>query len=67
MRLVIAIKRVGISGLPSLINACVFLSAYSSGASYIFSASRLLCAMALRNQAPAIFKVSALLCSLRWS
>lgn len=52
---VIATKRAGVAGLPSLVNALVFLSAFSSGESYLFAASRLLQGLAARRQAPAIF------------
>lgn len=52
---VIAITRAGIKGLPHLINACVFTSAFSAGNSFLYTASRVLYGLALRGQAPKIF------------
>ena len=49
---VIAITRAGISGLPHVINACIFTSAFSAGNSFLFCASRVLYGLALRGQAP---------------
>jgi len=40
---------------PHIINACVFSSAFSSGNTILFGASRLLYGLALRGQAPKIF------------
>jgi len=52
---VIAITRAGISGLPSVINAAVFSSAFSAGNSFLYCGSRILYGLALRGQAPRIF------------
>jgi len=52
---VIAITRAGISGLPHVINACVFTSAFSASNSFLFCGSRVLYGLALRGQAPKIF------------
>ncbi|KAG9014333.1 hypothetical protein FRB94_012739 [Tulasnella sp. JGI-2019a] len=52
---VIAMRRAGVSGLPHLVNACVFTSAFSSGNSYLFTSSRILYGLALRKQAPGMF------------
>lgn len=37
---VIAIRNAGIPALPSIVNACIFTSAWSSGNSYLYMASR---------------------------
>lgn len=52
---VIAMTRAGVHGLPHLVNACVFTSAFSAGNSYLFTSSRILYGLALRRQAPLIF------------
>ncbi|KAG8861497.1 hypothetical protein FRB96_002946 [Tulasnella sp. 330] len=52
---VIAMTRAGVKGLPHLVNACVFTSAFSAGNSYLFTSSRILYGLALRKQAPLIF------------
>jgi len=52
---VIAINRAGISGLPHLINACIFTSAFSAGNSFLFCSSRVLYGLSLRGQAPKFF------------
>lgn len=52
---VIAMRRAGISGLPHVVNAAVFTSAFSAGNSFMFTASRILYGLALRGQAPRIF------------
>ncbi|KZV88191.1 general APC amino acid permease [Exidia glandulosa HHB12029] len=52
---VIAIRRAGISGLPSVINAAVFSSAFSAGNSFLYCASRILYGLSVRGQAPKIF------------
>lgn len=51
----IAAKNAGISGLPSIINAVILTSAWSSGNSYLFLSSRTLYSMALSGNAPRIF------------
>ncbi|KAJ6461400.1 general amino acid permease [Mycena sanguinolenta] len=50
-----AFTRAGVKGLPSLINAVIVTSAFSSGNSLLFGASRILHGLALRKQAPAFF------------
>lgn len=40
---------------PHIINACVFSSAFSSGNTILFGASRILYGLSLRGQAPQIF------------
>lgn len=52
---VLAMTRAGISGLPHFVNICVLLSAFSSGSSLMYSASRMIYGMALRGYAPRIF------------
>ncbi|KAF8324365.1 general amino acid permease 1 [Cantharellus anzutake] len=52
---VIAIRRAGIRGLPHVINACVFTSAFSAGNSFLYTSSRILYGLALRGQAPRFF------------
>lgn len=51
---VLAMKRAGIQGLPHLVNAMITMSAFSSGSSLMYSASRMLYGMALRGYAPRI-------------
>ena len=51
----IAAKRAGTKGLDSVINAVILTSAWSSGNSYLFLASRTLYSMALVGNAPRIF------------
>ncbi|ODV97082.1 hypothetical protein PACTADRAFT_74652 [Pachysolen tannophilus NRRL Y-2460] len=51
---VIAIKRAGIPALPSIINAVVLTSAFSSGNLGLVTASRTLFALAVKKQAPKI-------------
>jgi amino acid transporter len=48
-------RRAGIRGLPHVVNACVFTSAFSAGNSFLFTASRILYGLALRGQAPRVF------------
>ncbi|PRP80739.1 AAT family amino acid transporter [Planoprotostelium fungivorum] len=52
---VIFIRRAGISGLPSIINAVILTAAFSAGNSDLYAASRTLYALALERRAPAIF------------
>lgn len=52
---VIAFQRVGIKGLPSVINAVVCTSAFSCGSACVFLASRTLYGLAEERQAPRIF------------
>ena len=53
---VIAARNAGIKVFPSVINAVVLTSAWSSGNSNILGGSRILYAMAVHGHAPAIFK-----------
>lgn len=50
---VIALSNIDV--LPHIINACILTSAASCGYSLMYSASRVLYSMALKNEAPAIF------------
>ncbi|CAG9947778.1 unnamed protein product [Clonostachys rosea f. rosea IK726] len=52
---VLGIKRAGIKGLDSVINAAILTSAWSAGNAFIFQSSRSLYSMALNGQAPKIF------------
>ncbi|KAF2152262.1 putative amino acid permease [Myriangium duriaei CBS 260.36] len=52
---VIAIKEAGISALPSIVNACVLISAWSAGNSYCWVGSRMIVAMTTDRQLPQIF------------
>ncbi|KAJ5907027.1 Proline-specific permease [Penicillium subrubescens] len=52
---VIAIKGAGISALPSIVNACILVSAWSAGNSYCWVGSRMIVAMTTDHQLPQIF------------
>ncbi|KAE8549055.1 hypothetical protein EYB25_007570 [Talaromyces marneffei] len=52
---VIAIKNAGIPALPSIINAAILTSAWSSGCADLFVSSRTLYGLAARGHAPKIF------------
>ncbi|ESZ90768.1 hypothetical protein SBOR_8839 [Sclerotinia borealis F-4128] len=52
---VIAIKNSGISALPSIVNACILISAWSAGNSYCYIGARMIVAMAVDRQAPQCF------------
>ncbi|KAF7316516.1 Amino acid permease/ SLC12A domain-containing protein [Mycena indigotica] len=52
---VLAMKRVGIKSLPSVINAGVLTSAFSAGNTGLYTSSRQLYGLALRGQAPKVF------------
>lgn len=52
---VIAIRNAGISGLPSVINAGILISAWSAGNSYLWMSSRALYSLAVAGNAPRIF------------
>jgi amino acid transporter len=52
---VIAIKAAGISALPSIVNACIFVSAWSAGNSYCRIGSRMILAMTTDHQLPQVF------------
>ncbi|RMZ68934.1 General amino acid permease AGP2 [Pyrenophora seminiperda CCB06] len=49
---VVAMKRLGIEGLPHIVNAGVLASAFSAGNSYVYCASRSLYGLALEGKAP---------------
>jgi amino acid transporter len=51
---VIAMSRLGIEGLPHIVNAMVLASAFSAGNSYVYCASRSLYGLALEGKAPKI-------------
>lgn len=53
---VIAIKNAGISGLPSVINAVILISAFSAGNSDLYASSRMLYGLACDHKAPAFFR-----------
>ncbi|RLL95689.1 hypothetical protein CFD26_105339 [Aspergillus turcosus] len=53
---VIAARRAGIRGVPSVINAVILTSAWSAGNSYILFGSRILYGMAVHGHAPALFQ-----------
>lgn len=50
-----AMNRLGISGLPHVVNAMVLASAFSAGNSYVYCASRSLFGLALEGKAPRFF------------
>lgn len=52
---VIAINNAGIKALPSIINAIILSSAWSSGNAFLYSGSRNLYALALAGQVPKVF------------
>lgn len=52
---VIAIKEAGIVALPSIVNACILISAWSAGNSYCWVGSRIIVAMTTDRQLPQIF------------
>ncbi|KAJ7141760.1 amino acid permease/ SLC12A domain-containing protein [Mycena crocata] len=52
---VLAMTRVGIKGLPTVINAGVLTSAFSAANALLYGTSRQLYGLALRGQAPRIF------------
>lgn len=49
---VVAMNRLGISFLPSLVNAAVLTASFSAGNSYVYCASRSLYGLALERKAP---------------
>lgn len=51
---VLGIRRAGITGLDSVINAAILTSAWSAGNSFVFQSSRSLYSMALNGDAPKI-------------
>lgn len=52
---VIAIQQAGITVLPSIINACILISAWSAGNSYCWVGSRMILAMTTDHQLPQFF------------
>lgn len=52
---VVAINNAGIKVLPSIINAIILSSAWSSGNAFLYSSSRNLYALALAGQVPKVF------------
>ncbi|PIG83902.1 amino acid permease, partial [Aspergillus arachidicola] len=52
---VIAIKEAGINALPSIVNACILVAAWSAGNSYCWVGSRMILAMTTDHQLPQVF------------
>lgn len=52
---VIAITNAGIKALPSIVNACILIAAWSAGNSYCWVGSRMIVAMTTDKQLPQIF------------
>ncbi|KAI7780278.1 hypothetical protein LA080_016248 [Diaporthe eres] len=52
---VIAIEQAGIKALPSIVNACILVSAWSAGNSYCWVGSRIILAMTTDYQLPQAF------------
>ncbi|EPS34709.1 hypothetical protein PDE_09673 [Penicillium oxalicum 114-2] len=52
---VIAIREAGINALPSIVNACILVAAWSAGNSYCWVGSRMIVAMTTDHQLPQIF------------
>ncbi|KAF2717105.1 hypothetical protein K431DRAFT_277631 [Polychaeton citri CBS 116435] len=52
---VIAIKQAGINAFPSIVNACILVSAWSAGNSYCWVGSRIIVAMTTDRQLPQVF------------
>ncbi|KAL0252999.1 hypothetical protein SLS55_010670 [Diplodia seriata] len=52
---VIAIKNAGISALPSIVNACILVSAWSAGNAYCWVGSRMIVALTTDGQLPQFF------------
>ncbi|BFZ60248.1 hypothetical protein YB2330_001277 [Saitoella coloradoensis] len=52
---VIGIQNAGIKALPSIINAVILTSAWSSGNAFLYTGSRNLYALAINGQAPRVF------------
>lgn len=53
---VVAIANAGIDVLPSIVNAVILISAWSSGNSFLYISSRALYSLAIQGSAPRIFK-----------
>ncbi|KAF9513616.1 hypothetical protein BS47DRAFT_1344108 [Hydnum rufescens UP504] len=56
---VIAISRAGIKGLPSVINAAIVTSAWSSASSSLYTSSRALYGLAISGNAPKFFAATS--------
>jgi amino acid transporter len=52
----VAIANAGIPALPSIINAVIIVSAWSSGNSFLYISSRALYSLAVQGSAPRVFK-----------
>lgn len=52
---VVAMNRMGIKGLPSVVNAAILIAIFSAGNSYFYCSSRTLYGMSLAGHAPKIF------------
>lgn len=52
---VIGMNRMGIKGLPSVVNVAILLAIFSAGNSYFYCSSRTLYGMAVEGKAPKIF------------
>lgn len=52
---VIAITNAGINALPSIVNACILIAAWSAGNSYCWVGSRMIVAMTTDHQLPQFF------------
>lgn len=52
---VIAIKEAGIAALPSIVNACILIAAWTAGNSYCWVGSRMIVAMTTDHQLPQFF------------
>lgn len=53
---VVAVANAGINTLPSIVNAVILISAWSSGNSFLYISSRALYSLAVQGSAPRIFK-----------
>lgn len=54
----LAIKQAGISALPSIVNACILISAWSAGNSYCWVGARMIVAMTTDRQLPSFFGIT---------
>ncbi|KAH0835996.1 putative proline-specific permease put4 [Fonsecaea pedrosoi] len=53
---VVAVANAGIGTLPSIVNAVILISAWSSGNSFLYISSRALYSLAVQGSAPRVFK-----------
>ncbi|BGP26980.1 hypothetical protein JCM10295v2_005942 [Rhodotorula toruloides] len=51
----VAMKQAGINALPSVVNACILVSAWSAGSSYCWVGSRMIVSMAADKHLPSVF------------